>query len=899
MNNTYQLSIEVLIKETLEQCRGNGETQEDIINKILNNDLVGFCLGNGHVTKEWVHEYIREELIVEYNSDTVVLTDAMINPWFDDFRKQSKILPRWDAYAKYLKIRKGWKGEVVHRLDKETNEIMDQLFNPREAGGYPYDIRGMVVGDVQSGKTSNYIGVCSKALDAGYKLIIILAGLHKNLRSQTQARIEEELLGYRQHSNSTCDNNPIGVGKWRNKRDAILDKTYTTTEKDINEFVKKQSPKLTPEDRLVLVVKKNKSVLQSLIDYMKKQNLPKDYPVLIIDDECDQASVNTKKMQQYFQSNEKETEDRKTRKEQLEINPTTINKKIRELLHLFNQKVYLGYTATPYANIFIDPEAPQDDYIGKDLFPKDFIISLTSSSDYTGVKTFFREEGDGPNYKRYLFKPVLDERDLIERPKKQQPIIKKLNGSLENAIYDFLIATAIRRQRGSEDHNSMLIHISRFTENQEALFDLVNNCVNSLCSKLRYGEEDIIEKFKDHWEKNFEECSKRLLGDKFEDDWIKISEELLGMAQSVEIKVNKINGHSKDALDYINSKNKVFIAIGGDKLSRGLTLEGLTVSYYLRGSNTYDTLMQMGRWFGYRKKYIDVCRIYTTEQLMDSFEAVSMAEEELRDLITYMGSIGAKPKDFSLRVQKHPSLKPTSQNKMRGIKNMKYSLAGVRQQISSIAISRFRENYESTEEFIDSLKTYRSMERRGGVYVFEHIPSTHILDFLRKFSVGGDSVKSKNVDTGIWAKYIEEMNAKGELTDWTVGLYSNIKGKGSYRFLDYDLELPKRRVDVNGDVLTMRVVATQGAEFIDFKEDDKDFKRYKDRKIKDIELRGKRSVRKGVLNIYVINPKDREDNELEFDFNPISLEVSFPDSENATEVTDYYINLVEEGDYAE
>ena len=191
------------------------------------------------------------------------------------------------------------------------------------------------------------------------------------------------------------------------------------------------------------------------------------------------------------------------------------------------------------------------------------------------------------------------------------------------------------------------------------------------------------------------------------------------------------------------------------------------------------------------------------------------------------------------------------------------------------------------------------MERRGGIYVFDHIPSKHILDYLTEFSVGDSSVKSKNVDTEIWAKYIEKMNAKGELTDWTVGLYSKIEGKGSYRFSDYDLELPKRQVTVNGDVLTMKVVATQGAEFIDFKEDDKDFKRYKDRKIKDIELRGKRSVRKGVLNIYVINPKDREDNELEFDFNPISLEVSFPDSENATEVTDYYINLVEEGDYAE
>ena len=868
--------------------RNRGKQLESIIEAITKSLPVLDEIENGNLEAKCVEELIREEFTLEYDSDINVLSDGPIKPWFIDYRKNNR-LNRWEAYSKYLQKDKKWNLAVVQQLNKETNLIMDQLFNPQEIQGYTYDIRGMVVGDVQSGKTSNYIGVCSKALDAGYKLIIILAGLHNNLRSQTQARVEEDLLGYRQYldGNNRCK---VGVGKYN--KTGIVDKTYTTIDEngDFNKTVKKHAPTLTAEERLVLVVKKNKAVLQSLIGYLKNQPFIKDhYPVLIIDDECDQASINTKKMQSYFKANEQELEE--------EIKPTAINEKIRELLNLFNQKAYLGYTATPYANIFIDPDAPTDDRLGRDLFPRDFIISLATSPKYTGVKTFFRDDNNR-NYREHLFKVVTDEADLIERTKKQQPVIKGLNNSLKRAIYDFFIATAIRRQRGSEDHNSMLIHVSRFTQNQSDVKSLVENYVDMLCRKLKY-EESFVEEFEEHWHRNFEDSSKYFLGDKFNDNWEQISNKLLEIAENDEIAIREINGSAGDVLDYINTKSKVVIAIGGNKLSRGLTLEGLTVSYYLRGSNTYDTLMQMGRWFGYRQSYIDVCRIYTTQSLMDSFEVVSMAEEDLRDLITYMSDSGAKPKDFSLRVKKHPSLKPTSQNKMRGIQSIRYSLSGMRQQISSIAISRFRENYESTEEFIDSLKTYRSMERRGGIYVFDHIPSKHILDYLTEFSVGDSSVKSKNVDTEIWAKYIEKMNAKGELTDWTVGLYSKIEGKGSYRFSDYDLELPKRQVTVNGDVLTMKVVATQGAEFIDFKEDDKDFKRYKDRKIKDIELRGKRSVRKGVLNIYVINPKDREDNELEFDFNPISLEVSFPDSENATEVTDYYINLVEEGDYAE
>ena len=338
--------------------RNRGKQLESIIEAITKSLPVLDEIENGNLEAKCVEELIREEFTLEYDSDINVLSDGPIKPWFIDYRKNNR-LNRWEAYSKYLQKDKKWNLAVVQQLNKETNLIMDQLFNPQEIQGYTYDIRGMVVGDVQSGKTSNYIGVCSKALDAGYKLIIILAGLHNNLRSQTQARVEEDLLGYRQYldGNNRCK---VGVGKYN--KTGIVDKTYTTIDEngDFNKTAKKHAPTLTAEERLVLVVKKNKAVLQSLIGYLKNQPFIKDhYPVLIIDDECDQASINTKKMQSYFKANEQELEE--------EIKPTAINEKIRELLNLFNQKAYLGYTATPYANIFTDPDAPTDDRLGRDL----------------------------------------------------------------------------------------------------------------------------------------------------------------------------------------------------------------------------------------------------------------------------------------------------------------------------------------------------------------------------------------------------------------------------------------------------------------------------------------------------------------------------------------------------
>lgn len=851
----------------------------------------------GVISNDGLEEVIRECLTLEYDTDTQVMHDGPIKPWFMNLKKEAQ-LQRWNRYTKHLMMQKGWDPKVVQQLDRDTDQIMDQLFNPRLVNNV-YDLRGMVVGDVQSGKTSNYIGVCSKAFDAGYKLIVILAGLHNNLRSQTQARIEEDLLGYRQYSEGH-DQNRIGV---RIIDSEVLDRTFTTSEElgDFNSYSKKRSPVFNSNDTTILVVKKNVTVLKSLIEYLKKQPITEHidekliinkYPLLVIDDECDQASVNTKCMQKYLQLLEN------NKIEDVEIDATSINKKIRELLNLFSQSAYIGYTATPYANIFINPEAPYNSDIGRDLFPKDFIISLPTSSTYTGATTFFRNSV----YSKNLFKPIEDANQLIEKLPRQKPVVKGINQSLKNAIYDFFIATSIRRQRGSKEHNTMLIHVSHFTENQKEITKLVTEYVDVLCNQIQFNPQ-CVDEFKNYWEANFSHKSKEILQEKFRDNWEGIRLELIKIAKLNEVKIREINGSSGDVLDYLTASNGVFIAIGGNKLSRGLTLEGLTVSYYLRTSSTYDTLMQMGRWFGYRSKYIDVCRIYTTYKLMESFEVVSEAEEELRNLISEMCANNCRPIEFSLRVQKHPSLKPTSQNKMRGIKSIKYGLSATRSQLIALDPNNFEANYKLSEDFIKTLSEEYLVDERRGSFVFENVDAKKIIRYLEDYSVGNEKVKSNNINPDTWAEYIKKMNEKDELTCWTVSLYS-LKGKESRipkkEFAGYNLNLPRRsgRITEEG-IFKMSVVSDSTAEFLDFVDGDINYEAFKNKRIKNTQLRAKRSVQKGVLNIYVLEGINLDTKEhLTFDFNPVTLEISFPFSENGVEVNDYYVNLVEDGQYA-
>ncbi len=572
-------------------------------------------------------------------------------PWLSE--RRSKIdWDFWNRYIRYLEEEKGWAPATINSIDQQTDDILERIEDPKRAGAW--DRRGMVVGQVQSGKTANYTALICKAVDAGYKLIIVLTGLTDSLRSQTQIRLDQGFLGFdssrvyrasQENKSALVGVGTIPTGKWLDAFSATTsDQKGDFNRKIVNQFG--VTPGSVP---ILLVVKKNKSVLNNLfnwalsvrgvMDEKSGRRIVRGVPLLVLDDEADNASIDTNPLILDENGNILEDHD-----------PTKINTLIRKLLYCFEQSAYVGYTATPFANIFIHPKA-RTSSDGEDLFPRSFIINLPTPSHYVGPSKVFGLDADPTigldEVERLpLIRSVDDEKEWMPDKHKKDHIPGELPGTLRKAIRAFIHSCAVRMARGQEkEHNSMLVHVTLFTDVQEKVADQVQEELTYLRRRLEFGDgnasSQILRDFERLWKEDFKPTSESIAHSKPElvpwDEidsisWEQVKSLLYHAASKIQVK--KINGTATDVLDYEEYKKKGLslsvIAIGGNKLSRGLTLEGLTVSYYLRTSKMYDTLMQMGRWFGYRPGYLDLCRLYTTNDLIERYEHIAVASEELR-----------------------------------------------------------------------------------------------------------------------------------------------------------------------------------------------------------------------------------------------------------------------------
>ncbi len=539
----------------------------------------------------------------------------------------------WDRYEQYLTDVKGWERNVVKSMADDTLNILDLVADPRHDGGHNgVDRRGLVVADVQSGKTSNYIGVMSRAADAGYKVIIVLAGIYNVLRSQTQQRIEEGFTGLR-----STDNKPVGVGLISAK------KRWNYGTSRIQDFGKRRLQAMMGSggnsDKWIFVIKKNKSVLESLIEWLMTHPEIKG-PLLLIDDEADNASINVK----YAQDD-----------------VSVINSLIRKLLKHFHTSSYVGYTATPFANIFIDPNAETDNE-GEDIFPRSFIYTLESSTTYFGAEKVLHDvdEEDRPKYVRY----ITDIDDIMPSKHKKDIVIPCLPSSLAEATRAFILSSAIRALRGDSDkHTTMMVNVSPYTAVQAQVTNLLKEYLRSVRVAARnYAllpealKNQHLRDLHDTWLSEF---------DTSEYAWNDICDELYEVIR--QIRVVLINSASKDSLDYEDPNVEHAIAVGGYRLSRGLTLEGLLVSYYSRNARAYDTLMQMARWYGYRPGYEDLCRIWMTRDAAGWYAFVSDATVELVAQLRNMRQLNSDPSMYGLMVRQSPkALMITARNK-RGV----------------------------------------------------------------------------------------------------------------------------------------------------------------------------------------------------------------------------------------
>jgi len=711
----------------------------------------------------------------------------------------------WKRYQRFLEEERQWPEQTVIRLDELTDEVLQRLEDPQRDGRW--DRRGMVVGQVQSGKTANYIGLVCKAADAGYKLIIVLAGMHNSLRSQTQLRVDEGFLGFDTQRNRAFASGNLRLGVGCLPGAPMLTVHSLTSSADDGDFRRTVANTIGVmfggAEPVILVVKKNKSVLTNLlrwvlsvrpeVDPATGKSHVRGIPLLVIDDEADNASINTRRIP---------TDDQGRPLDDYDV--TAINGLVRDLLDTFQQSAYVGYTATPFASIFIDPQGATDRH-GEDIFPRSFIVNLPAPSNYTGpVQVFGLDADEGAGTEGSEGLPIvrlIDDHDLFipeehRRDKTYEP--DALPPSLKTAIRCFIISTAARMARGQvRSHNSMLVHVTRYTAVQDVVGDLVAEELRRLRRRLEYGNGGgarLVDEMQVLWENSFVPTSehvRHVVDDPLmrEVGWAEVSQHLYDAAAKMQVR--KINGQAQDALDFFEHKNGLcVIAIGGDKLSRGLTLEGLTVSYYLRTSRMYDTLMQMGRWFGYRPGYVDLCRVFTTQHLAEWYRHIALASEELRREFDYMASINRTPQDYGLRVRTHPgSLLVTAVNKMRSGTEMMVSYAGesCETTIFSKLSAAVQQNLQAVEEFVSGMSAPDRATSFANL-VWRRVTAQDVLDLLSRIEIHRDCRKASK---HLLREYIETQVAQGELTTWTVALVSQ-RGGQRFEIGGHEVGLTKR-----------------------------------------------------------------------------------------------------------
>ena len=700
-----------------------------------------------------------------------VLVERGHQPWLDAAR--ARIEPYyWSRYRQHL-IQEGLPNAAVTTLDDVTDRVLGLMQDPMRSERW--DRRGLVVGHVQSGKTANYTGLICKAADAGYKLIVVIAGIHNNLRSQTQRRIDEGFVG-RDSARllSKQADMFVGVGRFDNARRPV---TFTNTSRDFNKMTATGVgiPIQNLLEPAVFVIKKNSSTLRNLIEWLREHSARGgresiDEPMLLIDDEADNASININ---------------------QGSGEVSRINSQIRELLQLFDRSCYVGYTATPFANIFIDPNTDAD-MIGEDLFPRSFIVSLDPPSNYFGPTSVFLENSS------YHIRHIEDNEDHLPIKHPIDVLVSSLPPSLRDAVRTFILARAIRLARGHErQHCSMLVNASRFVNVQRQLRNEIHALLDRIQRSIRVNgklppdsalqDVELLELHK-VWRREFSDT---------EFDWPAIQSFLL--TASAPIRVIEVNSRSPGTLDYNGHRQDGLnvIAVGGFSLSRGLTLEGLMVSYFMRNSMMYDTLMQMGRWFGYRLGYQDLCRIWMPEAAEGWYEHISESIEELRGEFRIMEAANANPEEFGLKVRSHPdTLIVTARNKMGTGERVPVRIGLASRLIETHALRRddtsLRVNRRAVNRLALALgqvgfpiETAKSVDFG---WLLKGVPAEPILEFLLEFRNhdGSPLTSGQPVRT-----YIRERQGD-ELAEWDV-LFASVSAKANFEDESLGISIRRQR----------------------------------------------------------------------------------------------------------
>lgn len=853
-------------------------------------------LGNrDNVIDMLVHQYCSDLCITKKVG--FAFKDEDVKPWLsvtEEAIEDQNGWFYWSRYKKYLLYEKKWAASTVRTIERDTWNVLDLMANPKIEAGF--ERRGLVVASVQSGKTANYIGLICRAADAGYKIIIVMAGVHNVLRNQTQARLEDGFTGFNIVEQQAIE--PVGVGLYNGRRRPIA---CTSRDADFN---KRRASALKgiqtahTNEPWLFVIKKNSNSLKQVYEWLRDNASPNDQ-LLLIDDEADNASINGK-----------------YKRERREDEPTRINGQIRNILNYFTRKCYVGYTATPYANILIDPEVDTEQH-GKDLFPSSFIYTLEESSDYFGADKVFADYDDNkPKYLRFI-----DDIETVLPPKhKSDYHVDDIPETLKDAIRTFIVATAIRALRGdSKEHSTMMVNVSPFKAPQKSVAweieDYIKQLKNSikayaaLNEELALGVSDDLKFIYASWLTEYSHCT--------EFNWAKVQHALYDTIKTIH--VVSINSDSTETLEYELHTEHV-IAVGGYRLSRGLTLEGLVVSYYSRNAKAYDALMQMARWFGYRPGYEELCRVWMSDKAAGWYKFVADSTADLFDELRNMRQVKKTPKNYGLKIKQSPdSLIVTARNKMGTGTKLDAPIDLNNGFVETIAFDRsvdvVQQNKSAIEVLLDKIMSCRDRDKD---LLFREVPVQYIIDFIQAYT--NEDARSPKSQKKPVLNYIDDRRLDGELDKWDVfvaegdgpcvNLSQKISVKSEIRYPGSDTsaeclvvgekhKLASRGVEVNG-LSAEQIKRANDA----FKHDHPDKKNTSDRyyrRYRDYPLLiihpvlmkySDRQKQKLVEEKGVTSPKASNWNDWDHSEEAYGWSISFPYTPNQTKPVNYVFNQI-------
>lgn len=667
----------------------------------------------------------------------------------------------WSRYESCLRSNPAWKPHQIDSVAAESLRILRRMPDPRSPEGFQG--RGLVVGYVQSGKTANYTAVAARAVDAGYRIVIVLSGVHDSLRTQTQNRLEQELTGHQ----------PGQVGE------AARGKRWINLTNPGADFTGDEDPRLLQAPAPVLIVaKKLVPILRRLDHWIENAgDLLSDKPVLLIDDEADQASINTRGNRDPVVSDATDPADDDSA-------PTGTNALIRSILGRVPRAAYVAYTATPFANILIDPDA-LDREVGQDLFPRDFVIQLPRPDGYTGTEELFGTSAAD----RDVLRPVSPEdlrmlRGPARRRRKTAAVVLEqtgLPGSLVDAIHAFMVVGGIRHLRGQTGKpNTMLVHVSQLRSDQGRIADQIDGYLRGMRDADAAGT-DVGARILTAW---------HALRPGVVDPPPDADVVAAAIVVMKTIDVALLNSDSGEELDYERRPDRQVIAVGGNRLSRGLTLQGLTVSYFLRTTTMCDTLLQMARWYGFRKGYDDLIRIWTTDGIARWFAELAIVEQSLRDAIIALDKAGKRPDQMAIRLRAHSELLLTSKAKSRMAEHVTDSWSGEHPQTTLLPLSDDRA-MQHNRQLVDRTFSGRPMTppEHGGRLIHD-VPVETVVGFLQGYQVHPEVV---TFDARRLAEWIAGRAAAGELTDWSVLIVDSGKADHVATVAGNEVGLVRRR----------------------------------------------------------------------------------------------------------